>query len=71
MCVSKPITNCIIEVGVESHDKLYRNPFKKPLKDDELKPYLVKELKSKEETMIESNFIDHDKNTRKNIYQIF
>ena len=47
LCVSKPITNCIIEVGVESHDKLYRNPFKKPLKDDELKPYLVKELKSK------------------------
>ena len=47
LCVARAKTDCTIEIGVESHDKLYRNPFKKPSKDDELKPYLVKELKSK------------------------
>ena len=30
LCVARPQTDCIIEVGVESHDTLYQNPFKNP-----------------------------------------
>ncbi len=37
LCVARPLTNCTLEVGVESHDKLYRNPFLDPLKPHELK----------------------------------
>ena len=28
LCVARPQTDCIIDVGVESHDTLYQNPFK-------------------------------------------
>jgi 2Fe-2S type ferredoxin len=38
LCVARPIGNCTIEVGVESHDRLYRNPFASPLQPHELKP---------------------------------
>lgn len=27
LCVARALTDCILEVGVESHDQLYRNPF--------------------------------------------
>lgn len=27
LCVARPRTNCVIDVGVESHDQLYQNPF--------------------------------------------
>jgi len=27
LCVARALTDCRLEVGVESHDKLYRNPF--------------------------------------------
>ena len=37
LCVAKPKTDCTIEIGVESHDKLYRNPFLYPLAPHELK----------------------------------
>ncbi|SMX21997.1 2Fe-2S iron-sulfur cluster-binding protein [Boseongicola aestuarii] len=37
LCVARPITDCTIEIGVESHDRLYRNPFKDPLQPHELK----------------------------------
>ena len=37
LCVAKPKTDCEIEIGVESHDKLYRNPFIDPLEPHELK----------------------------------
>ena len=37
LCVARPTTNCTFEIGVESHDKLYRNPFLDPLKPHELK----------------------------------
>ena len=37
LCVALPRSDCRLEVGVESHDKLYRNPFQSPLKPDELK----------------------------------
>ena len=37
LCVARPTSDCIIEVGVESHDRLYRNPFLDPLQPYELK----------------------------------
>ena len=37
LCVARPLSNLILEIGVESHDKLYRNPFLDPLKPNELK----------------------------------
>ena len=36
-CVAKPLSDLTLEVGVESHDQLYRNPFLKPLADHQLK----------------------------------
>ena len=44
LCVAKAKTDCTIEIGVESHDKLYRNPFLDPLKPNELKADLIKKL---------------------------
>jgi len=38
LCVARPKSDCTLAVGVESHDKLYRNPFQSPLRPDELKP---------------------------------
>jgi ferredoxin len=38
LCIAHPKSDCTFEVGVDSHDKLYRNPFKSPLGPDELKP---------------------------------
>jgi len=37
LCVARPATDITIEIGVESHDKLYRNPFLDPLNPHELK----------------------------------
>ena len=37
LCVARPKSNLILEIGVESHDKLYRNPFLDQLKPHELK----------------------------------
>ena len=37
LCVARPQSDCTLDVGVESHDKLYRNPFQSPLRPDELK----------------------------------
>ena len=37
LCVARPKSNLILEIGVESHEKLYRNPFLDPLKPHELK----------------------------------
>ena len=41
LCVSRANTDCIVEIGVESHDKLYRNPFMDPLAPHELKSNIV------------------------------
>ena len=49
LCVAKAKTDCTIEIGVESHDKLYRNPFLDPLKPNELKADLVKKLNKEKE----------------------
>src|SRR6202161_177438 len=38
LCIARPKSDCTFDVGVESHDKLYRNPFQSPLRPDELKP---------------------------------
>ncbi|MDA0358500.1 MAG: 2Fe-2S iron-sulfur cluster-binding protein [Proteobacteria bacterium] len=37
LCVARAKSDCVIEVGVESHNKLYRNPFLDPLAPHELK----------------------------------
>jgi ferredoxin len=38
LCVARPLTDCTLEIGVESHDRLYRNPLADPLQPHELKP---------------------------------
>jgi len=37
LCVARPTSDCTLEIGVESHDRLYRNPFTDPLEPHELK----------------------------------
>ena len=37
LCVARAKSDSIFEIGVESHDKLYRNPFLDPLAPHELK----------------------------------
>lgn len=37
LCVARPLSDCTLEVGVDSHDNLYRNPFLDPLAPHELK----------------------------------
>ena len=44
LCVARPLGDCTFNVGVESHDKLYRNPFQSPLRPDELKPRILAAL---------------------------
>jgi ferredoxin len=44
LCVARPLTDCTFDVGVESHDRLYRNPFASPLASHELKPGLATPL---------------------------
>ena len=41
LCVARAITDCTFDIGVESHDKLYRNPFIDPLDPHELKSNLA------------------------------
>ena len=50
LCVARPKTDCEIEIGVESHDKLYRNPFLDPLAPHELKADIAtrKDIKKNE-----------------------
>ena len=37
LCVARAKTDCVLEIGTESHDRLYRNPFLDPLEPHELK----------------------------------
>ena len=48
LCVAKARTDCTIEIGVESHDKLYRNPFLDPLQPHELKADIASKKNTKE-----------------------
>jgi ferredoxin len=50
LCVARPLTDCTFEIGVESHDKLYRNPFLDPLEPHELKPDIAGPIDPDEET---------------------
>ena len=47
LCVARAKTDCTFDIGVESHDKLYRNPFIDPLAPHELKADIatIRELK--------------------------
>ena len=47
LCVARPKSNIILEIGVESHDKLYRNPFLDPLEPHELKDDIAKKEREK------------------------
>ena len=47
LCVARPMSDCTLEVGVESHDKLYRNPFLDPLAAHELKADIATPLDDK------------------------
>ena len=37
LCVARAKSDCTFDIGTESHDKLYRNPFLDPLMPHELK----------------------------------
>ena len=37
LCVARPMSDITLEIGVDSHGELYRNPFLDPLEPDELK----------------------------------
>ena len=50
LCVARPLTDCTLDVGVDSHDKLYRNPFQSPLRQDELKADIRKAMGTLEDT---------------------
>ena len=47
LCVARPKSNLVLEIGVESHDKLYRNPFLDPLKPHELKDDIARKEREK------------------------
>lgn len=46
LCVARARSDITLEIGTESHDKLYRNPFLEPLKSYQLKS----DIASKEDT---------------------
>jgi predicted CoA-binding protein/ferredoxin len=58
LCIALPLTDCTLDVGVDSHDKLYRNPFASPLAPHELKPDIASALKGG--AMTAAKHIDHD-----------
>ena len=43
LCVARAKSDCTFEIGTESHDKLYRNPFLDPLAPHELKADIAAE----------------------------
>ncbi|MDA1238192.1 MAG: 2Fe-2S iron-sulfur cluster-binding protein [Proteobacteria bacterium] len=47
LCVARPISDITLEIGVESHNKLYRNPFLDPLEAHELKADIATPLEKK------------------------
>ena len=50
LCVARPQSDCTLDVGVESHDRLYRNPFQSPLGPEELKANIRTGLKPLEDS---------------------
>ncbi|WP_164661009.1 2Fe-2S iron-sulfur cluster-binding protein [Tropicibacter sp. Alg240-R139] len=51
LCVARATTDCTLEIGVESHDMLYRNPFLDPLEPHELKADIATPLPSSDEAL--------------------
>ena len=51
LCVARPKGDCTLEIGVESHDTLYRNPFLDPLEPHELKADIATNEKTKNEIL--------------------
>ena len=51
LCVARPKGDCTLEIGVESHDTLYRNPFLDPLEPHELKEDIATNEKTKNEIL--------------------
>lgn len=49
LCVARPLSDCTFEIGVESHDRLYRNPFLDPLQPHELKADIATPLENPEQ----------------------
>jgi ferredoxin len=47
LCVARPTSDCTFDIGVESHDKLYRNPFLDPLAAHELKQDIATSVEDK------------------------
>ncbi|MBU2582019.1 MAG: 2Fe-2S iron-sulfur cluster binding domain-containing protein [Alphaproteobacteria bacterium] len=47
LCVARPLSDCALAVGVDSHDKLYRDPFAHLLAPHELKSDLATPLEEK------------------------
>ena len=47
LCVARPLSDITLEIGVESHNKLYRNPFLDPLETHELKADIATPLETK------------------------
>lgn len=45
LCVARLLSDITLEIGVESHDRLYRNPFLDPLQPHELKADIATPLK--------------------------
>ena len=41
LCVARAKSDCTFDIGTESHDKLYRNPFLDPLEPHELKAVIT------------------------------
>lgn len=37
LCIARPLSDLTLDIGVDSHDQLYRNPFLDPLEPHELK----------------------------------
>ena len=50
LCVARATSDCVLDIGVESHDKLYRNPFLDPLAPHELKADIATPAPAKETT---------------------
>ena len=51
LCVARPKGDCTLEIGVESHDTLYRNPFLDPLEPHELKADIATNERTKNEIL--------------------
>ena len=46
LCVARAISDITLEIGVESHGQLYRNPFLDPLEPHELKSSILRKPQS-------------------------